>query len=176
MESASPPKEHRQRDHESGDGAGDADIEQRRARTNGRLDADQRAEGADERRGGYEVGKRGVNAVPPGDDEMSELVREQDAEQRQREWQPHQQARGILPDPAQGKQRQRVIVGGEGGQAVDEVELQPRTHDQSGEERQQQQQDVQPVGSAARGRGNKDLWIGRDFEGIGDGPRGIRHR
>ena len=74
---------------------------------------------------------------------------------------PHQQARGILPDPAQGKQRQRVTVGGEGGQVVHEVELQPRTDDQRGEQRQQQQQEVQPVGPAARRRGDKDLWIAK---------------
>ena len=88
----------------------------------------------------------------------------------------HQQARRILPDPAYREQRQRVIVGSESRQAMDEVELQTRANDQSGEQRQQQQKNIQPIRTTACRRRNKDLWIGRYFEGVRDRPRGIRHR
>src|ERR1019366_6807201 len=79
----------------------DADVEQSLPRANRRLDANNRAERADQCRGRYEVRQGSVNAVSLGYDEMAELMRQQDAHQRYREGNPQYQVCRVLKKPFQ---------------------------------------------------------------------------
>ena len=74
-------------DDETGERPRDADVEERAARRDGRLDLDERAEraGEKERRRGDKERQRRVHAVAAAGDVMPGLVREQDGEQRARE-------------------------------------------------------------------------------------------
>src|SRR5690606_42057048 len=68
-----------QRD-EAGNRPGYGDVEQRATIRERTADADDRAEGAGERRGRYEVGKARVDAVSPADRGVSERVGAEDGE------------------------------------------------------------------------------------------------
>src|SRR5690606_6413988 len=79
------PVEKRQQRDETGDRAGDADVEERLLRWERLADADDRAERSGERqRRGNEVGQRGIDAVIAAREIVSELVRAQNRQQRQR--------------------------------------------------------------------------------------------
>src|SRR5580658_3111339 len=79
-------RERRNRENESDKRAGDANIEQRAARGNRRADSDERAERADQRRRGNEVRIARIDAVCTAREKVAEFMREQDAEQRECEW------------------------------------------------------------------------------------------
>ena len=78
-----------ERRHQPGQRAADADVEDGLAVSSSRIHADHRAEGPDGRqRHGNEIGQRGVDAVPPGLDEVAHLVAEQDGHHRSGIHQP----------------------------------------------------------------------------------------
>ena len=69
-------------DHETDQRAGQRHIEKRSAVNDRRADADERAQRADQRGSGHKERIRRANVVVAAGEEMAELVRQQNAEQR----------------------------------------------------------------------------------------------
>ena len=81
----------------------------------------------------------------------------------------------MVPDPLWMKQREHQTFGVEGGEVIGEIIFQARADDQRGEERDQKQQRMQPVGPFLRRRRNQHLGKGRNLKSISNWRRGIRH-
>jgi len=126
-------------DYESCDGSGDADIEERRARPNETADADEGAEGSNQRGGGNKERKSCANPIVTAEKVVSQFVSEQNSHDCQGEWNSEQEQPRTLPDPVHGEQGQQFIAGCECFQMVIEVVLQARANQDRGAEGEQQQ-------------------------------------
>ncbi len=124
---------------------------------------------------GNEVRQRGIYAVFLCQEKMPELVRQQNAHQRERERHSQQNSPRVFQDPAQMKKRKNESVRVEGRQIVREVVLQPRSHNQRGQQRQHKKKNVQPVPPVPRGSGDEHLRIRRNLKCIRSRRRGFRH-
>ena len=92
------PGEHGGHGHnKSSDGPGNADIEQRRSRFDEAADADECAEGPDQCGRGNEEGKSRAHSIAAAKKVVSQLMREQNAHDRQREGNSEQKLSRALP-------------------------------------------------------------------------------
>ncbi len=98
----------RQGGQEAGQRPGQADVEQRPLRGEGRADLDEGAEGADQGGGGDEMGQGGLDAVAAAGEEMSHFVDQQDAQQRQRVGEAPEPGGGMAPQEAPESRRRRA--------------------------------------------------------------------
>jgi hypothetical protein len=136
------------RDAESGDGSRGTNHDERRARGDAGLHADERAGGAAEGGRRKDEGERGPHAEGVAGDVVAELVGEQDCEEREGEGQTTSDAVGIVPDPGEGKE---VGEARQGRIAELEVVHVAGANRSCGEQRGHQQHDLQP---GATGRGS----------------------
>ena len=105
FENASPMASAGSRNDEAGQRSGDPDIEQHALGIDGGADADEGAEGADERRRGQEIRQAGVHAVVHAGEVVAEFVRQQDGQQRERERQAPAAATRVASTAAQTRSR-----------------------------------------------------------------------
>src|SRR5271166_803414 len=170
-----PEEQQRHGHHKAGDRPGHANIEQFLSRVDARLDPDKRSHCANEGRRRDEKRQRGVDRVFLAEEKVSQLVRQKNCHQRSGEWNTHQQAARSLPDPFGMKQRHQLAAQRECRQPMQKVVIQLCAYDERRRHCQQQQQQVQPVGTFLAHAHREHHGPRRNLECVSDGLRRVRH-
>ena len=170
------PQQDRQRDKKARYRPGDAYVEQRLARTDRRLDANQGAEGSDQRGRGNEVRQRRIDSVFSARMKCPNSCANRIANSVKENGMPIARRDGRCTDPVDRKQRQRKRVGRKGRQIVDEVVLQSERPRPAWLTASAPEVEGEANNAVAVRKRHTHLGIDRHLEGVGARWRGIRHR
>ena len=146
---------HRQRGHQEDEARqrpGDSDVEERALGIDRRADADEGAEGSQERRG-QEVRQAGVHLVEDGGDVVAELVSQQNRQESEGRREALRAAAGWRQNKATEVQ---AVLHVERHVAF-EIALHRRTHQAGGDQRECKQKGIEPVALSRAGRRNGDV-------------------